>query len=293
MKKIKFIYNPRSGDSSIAHQLDKIISIHQNSGIYVEMFRVEQGCNLREFLEPNGEVYEYILIAGGDGTIDSVVNEMKNCRVNIPIAVIPQGTANDFAKYLNMPSDIEKACNKIIDSKPHKIDLGSINGKYFINVASAGLFTDVSHKTDTNLKNVFGKMAYYVKGIEQLPNFRSIHMKATAEEYVFDEGMYLILVFNGRSAGNFNLAYKSNIDDGYLDVVIIKSVMFFDILNIFFKILFEEHLENVPGIIHFKTKEIRIECDENIETDIDGEHGPSFPVTIKCLHNSIEVMGYE
>ncbi len=291
MKKVKFIYNPYSGENIIIQNIDKVIKVHQKYGYLIEPFRIDFDCSVADGLKDINEDHQYILIAGGDGTIDSVVNAMKELNINLPIGILPVGTANDFAKYLDIPADIEEACEKIINSKARKVDLGKINDKYFVNVASAGLFTNVAHKTDVNLKNTIGKLAYYVKGIEQIPNFRSIHIKATSEECIFDEGMYLILVFNGKSAGNFNLAYKAEIDDGYLDVVIIKSVMIFDILNIFVKILLEEHLEDVNGLVHFKTKEIYIECDEDIASDTDGELGPSFPIDIKCVEGGLEVLG--
>ncbi|MDZ5038486.1 diacylglycerol kinase family protein, partial [Clostridium perfringens] len=114
--------------------------------------------------------YYYILIAGGDGTIDNVVNAMAKSGISIPIGILPVGTANDFGKFLGMPSDIGKACKQILSSEVTSVDLGSINDKYFVNVASTGLFTDVSQKTDVNLKNTIGKLAYYLKGLEELPN---------------------------------------------------------------------------------------------------------------------------
>src|SRR3712207_8934790 len=76
-------------------------------------------------------------------------------------------------------------------------------------VASTGLFTDVSQKTDVNLKNTIGKLAYYVKGIEQIPSFRKLKIKVTSDHMEFDDNMYLMLVFNGKTAGNFHLAYKA------------------------------------------------------------------------------------
>lgn len=292
MKKVRFIYNPYSGENTILYSIDKVIKVHQKHGYLIEPFRIDFNSSMADGLKDINKDHKYILIAGGDGTIDSVVNSMKELNINLPIGILPVGTANDFARLLKIPENIEDACEEILNSTPRKIDIGKINDKYFVNVASAGLFTEVAHKTDVNLKNTMGKLAYYVKGFEQIPNLRSIHIKADSAEYVFDEGMYLILVFNGKTAGSFNLAYKSEIDDGYLDVIIIKSVMIFDIINIFVKILLGEHLEEVNGVVYFKTKEVRVECDEDISSDIDGELGPSFPVDIKCIEGGLEILGF-
>lgn len=291
MYKVKFIYNPYSGENTIASDLDKIIMIHQKHDCVIVPHRICHESPLSTAFFDIDKSYKYILIAGGDGTIDSVINVMKEKRINLPIAIIPTGTANDFARYIGMPLDVEEACNQILKSKVKKVDIGKINHKYFMNVASMGLFTDVSQKTDMNLKNTIGKLAYYVKGFEQLPNFRRLKIKVTSDKDCFDGDMYLMLVFNGQTAGNLKFAYKARIDDGLLDVIIIKAGIMKNIINIFIKMLRNEYLENVEGIVYFKTNRLEVECYEDIVTDIDGERGPDFPLIIECEKGGISVLG--
>lgn len=290
MKKVRFIYNPYSGENSIINELDNIIKMHQEVGLTIVPYRIQKGRNLEEALNIIDESYSYILIAGGDGTVDSVVNAMKKKNINIPIAILPVGTANDFAKFIRMPADVSEACKQILDSKPTKVDVGRINNKYFINVASTGLFTDVSQKTDVNLKNTIGKLAYYLKGLEELPNFRRLKIKLTSKECSYDGEMYLILVFNGKTAGNFNLATQADVTDGKLDVIIFKAVQIYELLPLFIKILKGEHLDS-DKVVYFKTDDVYIESKEDIVTDIDGEKGPDFPLRIQCIKGGIKVLG--
>jgi diacylglycerol kinase (ATP) len=290
MKKVKFIYNPYSGENSIVADLDKVIMVHQKNGYVVIPFRISFDTDIsRAFDDIAG--FSYILVAGGDGTVDTVVNCMKSKNIDLPIGILPTGTANDFAKYIGMPQDVEDACEQILKSRVKKVDIGKINDKYFINVASTGLFTDVSQKTDVNLKNTMGKLAYYVKGLEQLPNFRSLKIKVNSKEVVFNGDMYLMLIFNGQTAGNLKLAYKAEIDDGMLDVIIIKAAMIKDIVAMFINMLKGDHLEDQHGLIYFKTNKLYIECHEDIVTDIDGEKGPDFPLTVECVKGGIRVLG--
>ncbi|MBU3213708.1 YegS/Rv2252/BmrU family lipid kinase [Clostridium estertheticum] len=291
MNKVKFIYNPYSGESTIASDLDQIIMIHQKYKYTIVPYRICNEYPISDAFFDIDEGYKYVLIAGGDGTIDSVVNEMKKKEIDLPIAILPVGTANDFANYIGMPHDVYDACYQILNSDAKKIDLGKINDKYFVNVASTGLFTDISQKMDMNLKNTIGKLAYYVKGIEQLPNFRKLKIKVTSDEVLFDGDMYLMLVFNGQTAGSMRFAYKAKVDDGLLDVIIIKAGNMKNILNIFIKMLRNEHLENVEGIVYFKTSKLEIECHEDIVTDIDGERGPDFPLLITCEKGGISIIG--
>lgn len=290
MKKVRLIYNPYSGENAIINQLDTVLRLHQEKGYIVVPYRIERDRDISEALDCINDDYKYILIAGGDGTVDSVVNAMKKRNIDIPIAILPVGTANDFGKFINMPQNIGEACKKILSSKPKCIDLGKVNDKYFVNVASSGLFTDVSQRTDVALKNTIGKLAYYLKGIEAIPNFRKLKVKLTSNEVVYDGEMYLVLIFNGQTAGNFKLATRAEIDDGYLDVILIKAVQIFEILPLFIQILKDDHLDS-DKVLYFKTDDLIIECNEDIVTDIDGEKGPEFPLHITCIKNGIKILG--
>jgi len=290
MKKVRFIYNPFSGEGIILSKIDKIIEMHEERDYQIVPFRISKNKGIKEALEIVDESYSYILIAGGDGTVDILINAMKEKGLNLPIGILPVGTANDFGKFINMPQDIEKACEQILSSEPVKVDIGKINERYFINVASTGLFTDVSQKTDIALKNTIGKLAYYIKGIEELPNFRKLKIKLKSKEVNYDGEMYLMLIFNGQTAGNFKLATRSSAMDGFLDVIVIKAVQIFEILPLFIKVLKGEHLDS-NKVIYFKTDDLYIECEEGIVTDVDGERGPDFPLHVQCIKGAIEVLG--
>lgn len=289
--KVKFIYNPYSGENLILSKLDKVISLHQEAGYTIVPYRItageDVGVALNDIKDGN---YKYILIAGGDGTVDSVVNAMAKSGISLPIGILPVGTANDFSKFLGMPSDVEEACKQILSSEVKSVDLGSINDKYFVNVASTGLFTDVSQKTDVNLKNTIGKLAYYLKGLEELPNFRKLHVNILSKEVEFDGEMYLLLVFNGATAGNFNLATRANACDGLLDIIMFKAVQIYELLPLFIKVLKGEHLDS-NKVLYFKTDYLKVECHEDIVTDIDGEKGPDFPLEIKCIKGGLKILG--
>ena len=291
MKNVKFIYNPFSGENAILDSLDDIIEVHQQYGYGVIPFRLSKGVSVREAFKNKDEQYEYILVAGGDGTVDSVVNAMHQENIDVPLGILPIGTANDFAKHLSLPNNVREACVKILESKPVGVDLGMVNEKFFVNVASTGLFTDVSQKTDINMKNTLGKLAYYIKGLEELPNFRNLKIKITSDEITYNGEMYLLLVFNGKTAGNFRLATRASSFDGMLDVILFKPVPVRELIPIFIKVLRGEHLDS-DKVLYFKTRELIVESDEDISTDIDGEVGPDFPLHIKCIKGGLKVLGF-
>lgn len=293
MKRVKFIYNPYSGENAIINHMDDVIKIHQRAGYTVEPFRIDRESDIKDAFDGIDENYKYILIAGGDGTIDSVINKMKQNNIDLPVAFLPVGTANDFAKYLGMPSDIEEACKQIIDSKIKRFDLGKINNKYFVNVASTGVFTDISQKTDNNLKNTMGKLAYYVKAIEEVTNMKRINVKIESPVVNFEGKIYTLLIFNGQTAGNIKFADLSEADDGLLDVLVIKKEIITSGLNNLIIRIKKGQIADMDGVLYFKCKELRVECNDDVVTDIDGEKGPDFPLEISCERRAIKIIGYK
>lgn len=293
MKKVKLIYNPNSGEKRMVNNLDNVIRIYQKHKFLLVPYRLDIQEPIKNAFLDVDSTYDHILIAGGDGTVDMIINCMKELEINIPIGILPTGTANDFANALNIPFDIDEAVNNIINSKPKTIDIGKINQKYFINVASAGMFTDVSQRINQDFKNSMGRVSYYIKGIEEALYLRKFYINVFSEEINYSGDMYLMLVFNGKTAGNINLAYKSELDDGYLDVIIFKGMPIPKSIPVLINILKGEHLDNYneDELLFFKTKNVRIECDDNLLTDIDGEKGPDFPLEIQCIEGGIDILG--
>jgi len=290
LKKIRLIYNPGSGDRSFRNKLDEVIEEFQREGLQVVPYKtlgvddIENGVKLMM-----GEEYSGIAIAGGDGTINRVVNAMMSNNINVPIGIFPFGTANDLAAYFGISRDIKKCCRLIIDNKTSPMDLGVVNGKYFVNVAAGGLLTDVSQKVDLALKNTLGELAYYLKGLEQIPNFRPISAEFIVGDKVINEKIYLFTAFNGCSAGGFNLLAKgAMIDDGMLDIIAVKACPLVELLTLFIKLLKGEHL-NDDNILYLRTDKLRVDCDKNIGTDIDGESGPHFPIDISVAPSAIKI----
>lgn len=291
MKKVKFIYNPNSGNKNIVHKLDDIIAKYQLNGYTIVPHRISKDTTIEDGLKDINDNYNHILIAGGDGTIDRLVNYMKKNDIDIPIGILPTGTANDFANVLNIPLDIDLCIENIINSEPKYIDLGVINDDYFVNIASTGMFTDVSQRVDSNLKHSIGRISYIIKGVEDALHLRKFNVTIRSKELEYDGDMYLILVLNGRTAGNISFAHNAMLDDGYLDVIIFKAMPIPKSIPVLLDIIKGLPLDKHDEIIYFKTDELYIDCSDSIVTDIDGERGPDFPLNIKCMKNGIQILG--
>ena len=290
MKKYALIYNPVSGDAKFKSRLDEVIEYLQLSGGLVLPFRTRHKGDIRPFIsQVKGFADDGFIVAGGDGTVHEVINAMLAEAVDVPLGIIPSGTCNDFASHLSFGKDLPGCLKAVTGGGWQTVDVGSVNGEYFLNVASAGLLTSVAHSVDTSLKNTLGRMAYYLKGLGELPSFRSLHVKITADSQVIKDDILLFLVMNSGMVGSFpTLAPEAKIDDGKLDLLIVNKCSMSELMGLFISIFAGRHTSS-SHIRHLQAKDICIECDEPVESDLDGELGPQLPLVISTVTNKLKV----
>ncbi|SES99943.1 YegS/Rv2252/BmrU family lipid kinase [Anaerobranca gottschalkii] len=281
MKKLLLLYNPISGKGSFKNRLDYIISKFQQNDYLVTPYRLDGERDI--FKKIDVDDYNLIVAAGGDGTLNSVINDMVSNNVDLPLGIIPVGTSNDFAKHLGIKGSLDKNIEGIIKGQIKTIDIGYINGwGSFINVVSLGNLPSVAHKTNPSFKNNLGKLAYYINVLGQYPVFQpfKIHLKTKDRE--FNEEALLFFVLNSPCAGGFkSLAPEAKVDDGKFDVLVIKNCKLIEKLSLFIKVLKGEHHDD-QCVLYFQTDQLIVHSADWVETDVDGEEGPNLPMEIKC-----------
>ncbi len=294
MRKLKLIYNPHSGDKAFVDFLDDCVRILQTGKYEVHLFRtMKKGDISRHIAKMPKDFYDAVVVAGGDGTLNVVVNALLKNSHDIPIGIIPCGTANDFASNIKLPTDIELAAKVIAKGNITTADVGLVGKDYFINVCGAGFLTNISQNMDGDIKNFLGKLAYYIKGISQIPSFVPLNVRITNSKGSFEQDIYLFIVLNSTGTGGFeNLAPDAAIDDGLFDFIGIKAMPMLDLAKIMLKVLSGEYL-NDPNVIYFQDNYVKVEPlftdNEYLETDIDGEAGPNLPIEIINIKEKIRI----
>jgi YegS/Rv2252/BmrU family lipid kinase len=289
--KILLFYNPYAGNGVFKNNLDAIVDRFQRKGMFVIPIRADRSENRLDiaFRRMHFEEYHKIIAAGGDGTIHSMVNAMVRNEVDIPLAIFPAGTANDFASYMDLPNKLDDMIEVALGEKYTSADVGVANGRCFVNVLAMGMLADVSQKTDPNLKYTLGVISYYLKGFSELPNLRPIFVRIACEAFDLEANIYFMLVMNGRSAGGFRrLAPEAVINDGLLDVIIFREMPIMELAPLLIAVMTGQHPVN-RNVISFKTAALRIESEQAIATDMDGETGDTLPVEISVLHKRLRV----
>jgi len=289
-KKVLLFYNPYSGNGLFKNYLDNIIEKFQQKGNQVIPVRAAEGSRLDTILdEIDPEEYSRIAVAGGDGTINICVNALIRHGIDLPVALLPSGTANDFAYYFEIPSDIDRMLDIAAGDIMTTADVGVCNGKYFINVAAIGNLVDVSQKTDPNLKNTLGVFSYYLKGLSEVATLKSLPIKLTTPDKVYKEKMYFMIVMNGRSAGGFKkISPYSEINDGKLDVMVFREMPIVRLMPLLISAINGDHPKD-KKVLFFQTEKLTVESEIPISTDVDGEHGEKLPLHFTVLNNKLRI----
>jgi len=289
---VLLLYNPMSGMRTFPSQIDYFLEVFQSRGHEVAIHRMVEKESVNQYLKDKDlSNCEAIFIAGGDGSVNSVVSHLMNHDLDIPIGILPAGTSNDFASHLGISENLTEAIDDLSDFRYKRVDIGIVNQQYFINVCCGGFFTNVAHTVDMALKESLGKLAYYIKGVQQVSKFRPLHFRFTIDGVVYDESIYLFLLMNTPITGGFEkLAVNAKTNDGKMDLVVIRETPIYEVPTLFTKILQGEHLDS-EYILYIQCKELRIEwlneMDDFELSDIDGEEGPMYPLDIKILKEKV------
>ena len=295
-ERVLLVFNPIAGKSMIGSRLTGILQILTSAGFRVECYPTSGPGDARALVAGLEEGYARIICAGGDGTLDEVVcGIMENETLSgIPVGYIPAGTTNDFASTLQIPSDMEQAASVAARGSTMESDLGCFNkNAYFTYIAAFGLFTDTSYETPQELKNVFGHAAYVLQGARTLGKIRTWRIHAVGDRTDILDDIAFGMITNSRSVGGFANLTGTGVDlsDGLFEVTLIKLPASPMELNDLVVALTGLDFENSDMIYHFRTKNLRIECEEPISWTRDGEYaGDHTRVDINVLEKRLKIM---
>lgn len=291
-----FIINPSSGRQNMMPLIERIIGrlIMDKTVNDVDVYYTKQkndAFQKSKTLQPGD--YDFIVGVGGDGTINEIIGGLYESQSQIPLAVLPAGTVNDFATYMKLPRQLEPFVQMIQAFHITDVDIGKISDQYFANVVAMGAFSDISFRVPKSRKAKLGALAYYLEIPQCIPELftKRLNLKLTTKETTFEEESVLFLISNTGSMGGVKqLATKANVSDGLFDVIIIRKCELTDLIALSKDILLNQHL-NSPFLNYFQTDYLKVESDnEYLQIDIDGELGPSLPIEIKNIKQGLHLI---
>ena len=291
--KARLIYNPTSGQELMKRHVGEVLDILEGFGYESSAFqRTAEKNSARNEAERAAKAgFDLVIAAGGDGTINEVVNGIAPLKHRPKMAIIPTGTTNDFARALKIPRGNPVAAAKVIGKNQMvKMDIGRArNDTYFINIAAAGSLTELTYSVPSQLKTTVGYLAYLAKGAELLPQVSKVPVKITHDEGVFDGEASMIFAAITNSVGGFEqIAPDAKLDDGLFTLIIVKTANLLHLLSLIRLLLSGKHIYD-KRIEYIKTSKIVIEpqSDKRMMINLDGEYGGDAPITLTNLKNHI------
>lgn len=275
LKKIKalFIINPCAGKSSKRPSAyDMVRLFPENYEFTIEFTRCRNDAT--RIVKEKYAGHDIVICAGGDGTLNEVINGIMDMPDRKPIGYIPIGSTNDLANTLGIPSDLEAAVQNIVAGHMNWYDIGLFNNRYFTYTAAFGAFTKSSYNTPQKLKNRFGHMAYIMNGLTEWKNIESIHAKVECDQGSFEGNFAFGTITDSTSvAGLFKLdANEVRLDDGKFELVMVSELNSLLSAPVLLRQM-QKQIYDGKRIFMFHTSKVKITFDKEVDWTIDGEYG--------------------
>ncbi|WP_050181983.1 diacylglycerol kinase [Domibacillus robiginosus] len=289
-KRARIIYNPTSGRELFRKHLPEALEKLERAGYETSAHATTGEGDATEAARIASErKFDVVIAAGGDGTLNEVVNGLAGQEHRPKFGVIPMGTTNDFARALHIPRDIQGAIDVITAGETIPVDVGRMNDRYFINIAGGGRLTELTYEVPSKLKTMLGQLAYYLKGIEMLPSIKPTDLRIEYDGEVFEGESLLFLIGLTNSVGGFEkLAPDSSVNDGLFTLIILKKTNLAEFIRIASLALRGDHL-NDPHVIYTKAKRIHVQSADPLLINLDGELGGEIPADFENLYRHLDV----
>jgi diacylglycerol kinase (ATP) len=282
----------RSGEQVFFRALDRLQELNVPLGAtYPIRDPVRLPETVREVLG-DGTGYGTLILGGGDGSVSSVVDFLAHHHVTL--GLLPLGTANDFARTLGIPSDVEGACDTIANGKVVDVDLGLAGDNYYVNVASVGLGVGATQALTPWAKKNIGALAYPVAAIKAFMTHEPFSARLVFpdgdHETVEHDRLLQVAVGNGRFyGGGMVVAPGSGIDDKNLDVYAIQLGRHRDMFGVARYLKSGDFIRN-ESVSQYRTTRVRLETDPKLPVNIDGELVAETPQDFSVAGDALKVL---
>jgi diacylglycerol kinase (ATP) len=213
---------------------------------------------------------DVVVAAGGDGTINEVVNGLDG--FDVPLGIIPLGTANDFARQVGIPADADHAMDVILQKRPQRFDTASLNGRRFLNVSTGGVGAEATAETPASAKETLGPFAYAVSGMRKLAEFKPYSATFHSEDFNYAGEFLMFAVGLTKSTGGGTMVTPmASVNDGLLDLCIVESMTRREFAGVALKVKHGEHVGH-PKVHYKQLRNVTIDAPEALSVNVDGEN---------------------
>ena len=287
---ILMIVNPVSGRIGGEHTADKLEAWLKENGAAVDRFETTETENGSGYTATHAENdYARVVVLGGDGTLNAVLNGMLHRALRTPITYLPAGTTNDFAQTLSIQKHLLDPYKSFTETEDRLIDAGKFGDGYFSYVASFGLFTKCSYATPRTMKRLLGHFAYVLEGMKDLHALDATPLTVTADGEFF-EGAYIFGAFSNSLSIGGMLKYDENsvdMNDGKLEMLLIRKPETLPDLHRLILALKNNDFSD-KHIDFASASTFRLHAAAGFDWSIDGEYAAGgIDTVIRCVKDAV------
>lgn len=286
------VANPNAGRIRGAAGLARIEQLLRAAGLDVELVAAEGPGQVADavaaILRGVRSADTRVVVAGGDGTIRSVLPALQG--TGIPLAILPAGSVNVLARELGIPRSLEASAAVAATGDVRQIDLGLANGSPFTLMAGLGFDAAVVHSVAQSVKNVIGSFAYVAKGLQLLARHPPSIFRITADGSALEATAWLAVAANAsRYTYSWHLSPDARIDDGWLDLCLFQASSPAEGLMQAAAALAGRHSSH-PGVSHLRARKLVFECEPPVALQLDGDPAGHSPVTVEVAPGALRVV---
>jgi len=232
-----------------------------------------------------------ILLCGGDGTVHEALPAIA--ETNLPFGLIPCGRGNDFARNIGLSMNLRKHCILPFDPRVRKFDLPTINAIPFVSIACIGLDAEVNRLARDGKGYFGGKLGYIVCVLKALKKFKPFEIEMTIDGQFWRDRVMMVTIANGPYyGGGMKIAPDAIMDDGVLNICIVKEMSKWELLREFPKVFKGTHIFN-PNFVMKTGQKAKIQSDEYREIFADGEYVGNLPAECTVGNQTIQIMSFD
>lgn len=270
--RIGLIVRPREGMEGLSVIREEVARLRVRGHEVRPHLTFEAGDALRLARTTAEEGSELVIAAGGDGTVNEVVNGLLAGEWSGRLGIVPLGTANDFAFGTEIPEPIPEAFAVAVDGQRRAVDVARLNDRYFVNVSTGGFGATATEDAPSETKRLLGPWAYVITGVRKFTELRPSHARFATREGVRYEGeVMLFAVGNAKRTGGVSLLTpRAELGDGLLDVTIVPGMPRMDFVALLPDLRAGTHVDN-PDVLYFQTEFLEVTAAETLSVNADGE----------------------
>jgi diacylglycerol kinase (ATP) len=286
MKKALFLVNQysRKGQKLLSQAIAEL----QTVGFELITVSTSHPQELPDIIRRYQNQVELVIVGGGDGTLNAAIEGLIDTQ--LPLGILPMGTANDLARTLGIPKYLPEACQIIASGQVRLIDLGWVNGKYFFNVASLGLSVQITERLTKEVKQRWGVLAYAFTALQVLWKARLFRAEIRINDRSFYVKTIQIAIGNGRHyGGGLTVAEDATIDDRRLDLYSLETKNWWEIIALLPAMRQGNHA-TLPNVRALEAEEIEVYTSKRLPINTDGEITTHTPAKFRVIPQALRVI---